>query len=165
MGQRNPAFRRATDGRLLDFKDNIDDGITNAVADFSEVLAQLELPEGTILVVVPGHEARQSNAGRPLARAAERLADLDNARYIASVDSLIRMRTVSKLATGGDRDVEIQLESMMVREPPRLARATVVILDDTVAKGGTTQAARQLVQNAGAARVAVVALGRTVKYL
>lgn len=67
-------FRKVTDGRLLDFKMNENDGLAKGVADFAELLSKLELPRGTLLVVVPGHEARPSNAGRQLALAAQQLA-------------------------------------------------------------------------------------------
>src|SRR5688572_21008920 len=78
MGVPNPRFRKATDGRLLDFKDGLEDGVKNGAADFSEVLNKLDLPAGTILVVVPGHEANDSNAGRPLAKAVEMIAAEDD---------------------------------------------------------------------------------------
>ena len=63
----------------------------------------LELPEGTMLVIVPGHRARESNAGRPLALVAQALAG--DGRHEARVDTLIRTKTISKLAKGGDRSV------------------------------------------------------------
>ena len=164
MGGQNPAFRKATDGRLLDFKDNLDHGIKQGAADFLELLTQLDLPKGTLLVVVPGHAARATNAGRPLARAALHIAETDS-RFTASVDSLVRTVDIPKLATGGDRDVETHLKSMAVRQPPHLQGVTVVILDDTVTTGHSVDAARILLTQAGARRVAAVALGRTVKYL
>jgi predicted amidophosphoribosyltransferase len=40
-----------------------------------------------------------------------------------------------------------------------------VVLDDTASTGNSIEGARQLLLNAGAVRVAGVALGRTVKYL
>jgi hypothetical protein len=75
QGQRNPAFKKPTDGRLLDFKDDEGEGQANGVTDFKELLDQLDLPKGTVLVVVPGHDAAQSNDGRPLARAANTIAE------------------------------------------------------------------------------------------
>src|SRR5437879_12940996 len=73
-GQQNPAFVKATDGRLLDLKDGLDHGVKNAAEDFKAGLEKLKLPKGTILAIVPGHEARESNEGRPLARVAGALA-------------------------------------------------------------------------------------------
>ena len=150
QGELNPAFSRATDGRVLDLKENQDSGVASAVADFREGLGQLGLPRGTILVVVPGHEARQSNAGCSLARVAVQLGAEDD-RYIPRVDSLLRSSTVAKKSQGGARD-------------PNIEHGTVVILDDVVSSGGSMTAARQLVTRAGARSVAAVALGRTVRY-
>lgn len=165
MGQLNPAFRKSTDGRLLDFKDNADVGVTNAVADYRQLLMQLHLPRGTILVVVPGHRATASNRGKPLARAAERLAEDEPDRYLARPDVLVRRATVEKLAKGGRRDVEALVASLEVREAEALRGAVVVVLDDTTTTGSSIDAARRLLLAARAKRVAAVALGRTVKYL
>lgn len=164
MGQRNPAFSKATDGRLLDLKDNLDHGVKNAAADFRTVLAKLSLPAGTILMLVPGHEAASSNAGSGLARVLAELASNDS-RFVASPDSLIRTKTVDKKAKGGERSVQGHLQSIKVRQPPDVKGATVVILDDTVTTGNSIEAARQLLVAAGAKAVAGIGLGRTVKYL
>ena len=164
MGQRNPAFRKDSDGRLLDLKDNLDHGVTAAAEDFKEGLDRLELPSGTVLVVVPGHEARESNEGRPLARVAHTLAESDD-RYIASVDSLTRVRTVLKKTQGGNRSTTVELNSIRVNNPTSLEGSLVVVLDDTSTTGGSLKAARLRLEDAGAKKVAAVALGRTVKYL
>jgi hypothetical protein len=100
LGELNPAFNKATDGRLLDLKDNTDSGVAAAAEDFRRGLDSLGLPNGTIVVIVPGHEAKTSNEGGALARAARALATLDK-RYVASVDALIRVKTVPKKAHGG----------------------------------------------------------------
>lgn len=160
---RNPAFRTATDGRLLDLKDNRDHGVENAARDFKDGLRQLGLRDGTVLAVVPGHMARASNEGDPLARVVALLARQDG-RYVPMVDSLIRTETVEKKTLGGSRGVGVDLRSMKVTNPAALRNRTVVILDDVSTTGGTLSAARQLVERAGAKRTAAIALGRTVRY-
>jgi hypothetical protein len=67
-GGRNPSFCRETDGCLLDFKEGRPYAIEAEAERFKKALALLEPPKGTILVMVPGHEARESNEDRPLAR-------------------------------------------------------------------------------------------------
>ena len=163
MGQRNPRFRRATDGRLLDFKDQEGDGIKNGVADFHEVLAKLDLPKGMILVVMPGHEAAASNGGRPLAFAVQKLVEGDD-RFVDGTDVLLRGKSVPKRATSNERAINSHVASLKVK-PPQLRGATVVVLDDTASTGNSMDGARQVLLKAGAKRVAGVALGRTVKYL
>jgi phosphoribosylpyrophosphate synthetase len=162
LGELNPAFRKETDGRLLDLKDNSDRGVFAAAADFRLGLDSLNLPNGTVITIVPGHEALASNEGRPLARAAQALANEDK-RYLAKIDTLIRTKTVSKKTGGGSRDISIDLNSITVNAA-NVAGATVVVLDDTATTGGSLMAARQLLQAAGATKIAAVAIGRTVKY-
>jgi predicted amidophosphoribosyltransferase len=162
-GSRNPSFVKATDGRLLDFKEGQDYAVKAETKEFAAGLEKLKLPKGTILVVVPGHEAKDSNAGRPLALVADALAQADG-RYVARVDMLIRTQTIPKLAKGGNRSVQVHLNSMTVSNPALLKGKTVVVLDDTVTSEGSLTAARALLSQTGAA-VAAVGLGRTVKYL
>jgi predicted amidophosphoribosyltransferase len=161
-GQQNPAFEKATDGRLLDLKFGYDKGVAAAVEDFAVGLDKLKLPPGTILAIVPGHKSTDSNQGSPLARVAHALADADR-RIVAQVDTLIRFKNIDKLAKGGDRSVQQHLNSMRVNIQARLNGATVLLLDDTVTTGHSIEAARALISHAGAA-VAAVGLGRTVKY-
>jgi predicted amidophosphoribosyltransferase len=163
FGELNPAFKKATDGRLLDLKDNYDRGVTAAAEDFRQGLEPLGLPTGTVVVIVPGHGANRSNMDRPLARAAQALARLDK-RYVASVDTLIRTKTVPKKTDGGSRDIAVDLNSIIVMNSSNLKGATVVVLDDTATTGGSLTAARQLLNAAGAKKIAAVAIGRTVKY-
>ena len=105
--------------------------VTAAAEDFKEGLDPLDLPTGTILVIVPGHEVMASNEGCALARAAHALAKLDD-RYIASVDSLIRIKTVPKKTDGGSRDIEVDLSSVVVKNSSKLKSNVVVVLDDTM---------------------------------
>ena len=163
QGIRNPAFRTATDGRLLDLKENKDHGVANAARDFAEGLRPLGLSDGAILAVVPSQIAGASNGGSPLARVAVLLASQDD-RCIPMVDCLLRTATVPKKTHGGARDVVVDLRSIAVTDPSALRDKIVVILDDVSTSGGTLYAARRLVERADARKVAAVAVGRTVRY-
>lgn len=163
-GELNPEFKKATDGRLLDLKSDYERGVTAAVKDFQEGLSKLDIPAGTILIIVPCHLANKSNKDRPLARVVGALA-ASNKRLVASVDTLIRTKTVAKKADGGNRHIAVDLNSIAVTNSASLKGAVVLILDDTVTTGGSLMAARQLVKAAGAKKIAAVAIGRTVKYL
>jgi hypothetical protein len=162
-GELNPKFNKATDGRLLDLKSGYERGINSAVKDFRKGLAALELPPGTILTIVPGHEANNSNVDRPLARVVHALTALDKG-YVESVDALIRTKTVPKKTDGGSRAVSVDLRSISVTNSSNLKGATVVVLDDTATTGNSLTAARQLLKAAGAKKIAAVAIARTVKY-
>jgi phosphoribosyl transferase-like protein len=161
-GALNPAFRKDSDGRLLDFKAGGAEALAAEVEELGAALDDLEPPPGSLLSVLPGHRARESNADTPLARLADCLSRRDS-RLRVSVDTLIRCRDVAKLATGGDRSLEIQVASMRVADAARVAGATVVVLDDIVSSGQSMAAARELLMRAGAARVACVAIARTFR--
>jgi predicted amidophosphoribosyltransferase len=98
-----------------------------------------------------------------LARAAHGLAALDR-RSIPAVDMLIRVTTIPRRATGGERTTQSSRVSMRVQEFRNTCTDTIILLEDTVTTGTTIAAARQLLRQAGARRVGVVALARTVRY-
>jgi predicted amidophosphoribosyltransferase len=126
-------------------------------------LEALKLPKSTILVIVPGHTAAASNAGRPVALVAEALAAAKGSTYEARIDALIRATSIVKLARGGERSVDGQLDSMTLTNPASFKDRTVVVLDDVVTTEGSIRAARTLLERAGA-KVAAIGIGRTVKY-
>jgi predicted amidophosphoribosyltransferase len=148
---------------LLDFKEGKLYAIEAEINRFREALDLLEAPKGTILVMVPGHEARASNAGRPLAKVAAALANTDR-RYIPMIDGLIRTKTVLRRSTSAERSFGPNIRSMRVSEPNRLRSSVVIALDDTVTTGTTFAVVRCLLLEAGVSRVGAVALARTVKY-
>ena len=162
-GEPNPHFVRALDGRLLDFKQGDKSAIKLEAEGVLNALQALKLPKGTILAIVPGHQENASNAGRPLARLVEAI-ELSDASYVASIDTLIRVKTVPKKAGGGSRDLSVDLNSIKVQTPPLLAGATVVVIDDTATTKGSIGAARALLRRAGAERIAAIAIACTVKY-
>jgi hypothetical protein len=161
FGLRNTAFDKSTDGRLLDFKDGQEHAVTAETSEFGKSLCQLELQAGVLLAVIPGHKARDTNAGTPLARVVERLAKGDG-RFVSSFETLIRFRDIHKLSSGGDRRVAVHLNSIRVQQPPSVMGQTMVVLDDITTTGNSMDAARQLLASAGAIRIAGIALGRTV---
>jgi hypothetical protein len=162
-GMPNPAFEPSVDGRLLDFKNGDEEAIVREIVEFRQGLERLRLPRPTLLLVVPAHTARDSTEGDPLARAAHGLAALDR-RFIPAVDMLIRVTTIPRRATGGERTTQSSRASMRVQEVRNSGVDTIVLLEDTVTTGTTIAAARQLLRQAGARRIGVVALARTVKY-
>jgi hypothetical protein len=162
-GAQNPAFVHALDGRLLDFKDGVDLAVKLETRAFLRALEQLEFPFRTLLVVVPGHDAKPSNEGAPLARVAHALAAIE-ARCLACPDALVRATPALKRAIGGSRSIQANVDSMRVTGPASVRGATIIILDDTVTTGNSIAAVRQLLVEAGARRVGAIALARTVKY-
>src|ERR1700730_15857474 len=113
LGLRNPAFDKSTDGRLLDFKDGQEHAVASETAEISKSLSQLSLEARVLLAVIPGHKARDTNAGPPLARVVENLAK-GNSRFVSAFETLIRFRDIHKLASGDGRSIPVHLNSIPV---------------------------------------------------
>jgi predicted amidophosphoribosyltransferase len=158
----NPAFRRPDDALILDLKDGFSGGIEFARDQFLAASQELGLAVGTLLVIVPGHEAAETNVGRPLARVAQSLANWNGA-LTPVVDALIRHQTIEKLASGGKRDLALQLISMRVPRPEETRDRDVLLIDDVTTTGNSLLAGRQLLQKAGARRIAALALAQTAR--
>ncbi len=159
-GGRNPAFKSSPglDGRLLDFKVGDNDAIKSETTVLLNAIEKLDLLDA-VVAIIPGHEAAASNRETPLARAAEAIAAASD--YTAAPDSLVRTRSIDKLADGGDRSVNTHVTSMAIPDPTIVRGQTVVIIDDIVTTGNSIAAARQLLEAASAERIAAVAIGRT----
>jgi hypothetical protein len=156
----NPAFRRPADALILDLKDGHENGIEHAREQFLRVSLELGLHQDTLVAIVPGHDAAPTNAARPLARVVARLVNW-NGLLQPAVDAVIRHAEIPKLATGGDRAIEVHLASMRVAAT--VARREVFLIDDVATTGNSLLAARRLLELAGAHRVAAVALARTAR--
>lgn len=164
LGERNARFSKATDGRLLDFKEGQAYAIEAEAAAVRSVLDDLKLPNGAVLSLIPGHEESSSNAGRPLARLIEAIVKADP-RYVAGIDGLVRIKSVPKKAEGGSRDPASDEASIECGMPSLIAGAIVVLIDDTATTKGSVASARTVLLRAGAARVGAIAIGCTVKYI
>ena len=142
-GGRNPAFKSSPglDGRLLDFKVGDNDAIKSETTVLLNAIEKLDLLDA-VVAIIPGHEAAASNRETPLARAAEAIAAASD--YTAAPDSLVRTRSIDKLADGGDRSVNTHVTSMAIPDPTIVRGQTVVIIDDIVTTGNSIAAARQL---------------------
>lgn len=158
---RNPAFRRPEDALVLDLKDNFENGIEHAREQFLLASLELDCADDTLIAIVPGSTAAATNGGRPLGQVAGRLANW-NGVLRAEVDALLRHTTIVKLAHGGDRRIEVHLASVHVSEPALVAGKDVFLIDDVATTGHSLLACRQLLGQAGARRVAALALARTV---
>jgi len=162
-GALNPHFD-GWDGRVLDFKDGIAGSVEWAHDQLAEHFSELELPTVRLpIVIVPGHLARATNEGCPLANLGSMLAEKHPDKFKARFDGLLRHTDVGKLAHGGDRRVDVHLDSINVRETVKIKiqNRSVLLLDDVTTTGNSLQACRQLLIEAGAKRVGAIVLGKT----
>ncbi|WP_310084182.1 hypothetical protein [Paraburkholderia phenoliruptrix] len=155
--------------RLLNLKSDSERGFPDAVAHFSkkvgEVLAAHHVPPADLqvhIVVVPSSTAGRWSPG--LLKISENLIK-QNRNFIDSTRSLVRTKAIDKLSRGGDRSLWTHQQSVGLAEhaATRLARKTVLLLDDVTTSGNSLVAcATILQQHAGVARVIPLALGKTV---
>jgi hypothetical protein len=127
-GGRNPSFG-VQDGLTLDFKEGKEPGFSEGVRDLGEQIRALGATPPAGLLIVPGHLARPSNAGTPLANAAHAIAGVLGSDIGSWVDALIRHTDIPKLALGGPRNVEVHLESIRVEGADSIRGRDVVLLD------------------------------------
>jgi predicted amidophosphoribosyltransferase len=110
------------------------------------------------IAVVPGHEAGKPGTSgvRLLAR---RLAEACGC--VDATGCLVRHTTIAKKATGGDRSKCVDLNSIEVRQPDLIMGRKVLLLDDVKTSGNSLLACRELLLDAGAAKVVMAAMART----
>jgi predicted amidophosphoribosyltransferase len=150
QGLKNPSFDKNS-ARVLDLKESKEKGI----APFLEQLEQL-VAEGVSIAVVPSHDPEKTEGG--IREMAHRLAA--NGRVDAT-GCLVRTKKIDKLATGGNRSVEVHLNSIEVREPELVMGKEMLLLDDVMTSGNSLLACKKLLKAAGAIRVKRLAIGKT----
>jgi ComF family protein len=136
----------------------------------AEAVAGLEttLPAGVITVVaVPLHSRKQAQRGfnqsELIARAAlKQLARPE--RFQMSTDALARRReTGSQIGLTRHQRRENLRGAFSVADPERVAERNILLVDDVFTTGTTASECARILRRAGAARVWVATVGRTLK--
>jgi predicted amidophosphoribosyltransferase len=139
-------------GKILDLKQARPQGINYFFQFLSKAIKKAE-----VLVVVPGHDpAKPASALHQLAT--------ELAKHCGCADggkTLVRQSKIQKLSSGGDRSIEVHLNSVVVTDPAIVAGKSVLLLDDVMTTGHSLLACRKLLMQAGAVKVQCVAMGRT----
>jgi len=152
LNLKNPAERRFPEAVQY---------FTNAAA---KRLAQIGLPPINLrvhIVVVPSSTAGNWSAG--LMQIGHNLMR-SNRNFVDSIKVLPRIRTIEKLAHGGDRSVATHEASIGLNDPEReLRRKTILLLDDITTTGNSLAACASILQqSAECAQIIPMALGKTV---
>ena len=91
---------------------------------------------------MPSHEAGRDNSNSPTARLAKGLVKSNN--LIDATNCIQRFRTIQKLAKGGDRNLEVHVNSVHIVNPELIKGKTVLLLDDVMTTGNSLRACRKL---------------------
>lgn len=91
---------------------------------------------------------------------ARRLASTND--RIDAVDYIVRTKTIAKLAKGGNRDIDIQRESLGVNPDMSITGSVILLVDDVTTSGNSLLACKELLLKHGAKDVAMFALGKSI---
>jgi predicted amidophosphoribosyltransferase len=154
-GMRNPSFDQES-GKILDFKEGHEHAIDWAFALISPCLGR-----NFAITIVPSHHAE--NIDSPVKRLAKKLCEAEVTR-IDATDCIVRHTTINKLAHGGDRSIQVHLDSIRITKQELIVGRQVLVLDDVQTTGNSLKACVQLVTQAGAAVVRSLSIAQTVGY-
>lgn len=140
-------------GLILDVKEKKERGLNY----FYQQLENL-ISKNVTICVVPSHEASDKNQSG-IAELARRLAKDGR---IDKVDFLLRNNTIAKLATGGERSVDVQLESLKTNPDLSIEGDVILLVDDVTTSGNSLRACKEILLRNGAKRVAMFALGQSI---
>lgn len=177
-----PPFERAVaygsyDGALRDLVHLLKFGqvrpasqVLGGMLAYSIAALEPSLPSGTIAVVpVPLHAHKRSQRGfnqaELIARAAlKQLSRSGNNRFELCVRSLVRLRdTGSQIGLTRHQRRQNLRGAFSVRDAASISNRDVLLIDDVYTTGATASECARVLRRAGAARVWVVTVGRTLR--
>lgn len=148
---RNPLFD-VFSGKILDLKQ----GKESAIKYFYNLL-DAEICKEVTVCVVPSSDAEKQISG--ISMLGERLAE--NGR-VNKVYFLKREKSIDKLATGGNRDKWVHMESITTMEDVEVQGDIVLLMDDVTTTGNSLYACREILISRGAQKVEMFALGKAI---
>ncbi len=142
--------------RILDFKN----GDENAIEFFTNVITNIfdEKWNGSYCAVVPSHDPETLET--PMHQVVDELCRQHRLGNDARV--LQRIKLIQKLACGGNRSVDVHLDSIRIHPNSCVAGRNYLLFDDVKTTGNSLIACAQLLKNAGANEVTAIVLGTTV---
>jgi hypothetical protein len=114
------------------------------------------LEEGVALAVVPSHDPFLDDP--PIRRLARRLAE--NGARIDATGCLVRHTKIRRIVWGGPSYRALHRDTIALHDPELVAGRRVLLLDDVAKSGASLRACEELLYEAGAAFVQMLALGR-----
>ena len=161
-GTKNPSFNNF--GRLiLDLKESDCPKHTRAVNVLTRQLNNsltdfFTLSEPFFVAIIPSHQKNTVSQGlRSIVKTLKNSYNIQNSNNL-----LIRHTSIVKLARGGNRSVEVHLNSIRIRPNILTKRSKVLLLDDITTTGNSFEACKSILQNAGAGLIIQHALGHSV---
>ena len=154
-GIKNNPFFDKTSGYMLDLKK----GDPKMIKDLHKNLKSV-LGTGFAISIVPSHIEKSCNDNSPLSIVAKKLVKSNN--LIDATNCLIRTKKIDKLSNGGNRSCSVHYNSICVKYPSIISNKSVLLLDDITTTGNSLNACKQLLLEAGASEVCMLAVAKTV---
>lgn len=161
---RNPEFTKGS-GYILDLKKTDNPQKTNTAERIflPHLLEYIKKTYGhgviEVLAIVPGHE--KGSISLPLSNLIRVVAARIGAKAIPGL--LKRTSTIAKLAHGGDRSINVHLNSLAVTNHAEIENKTVLVLDDVMTSGNSLLACGNLLNIGSARSVHLLALAKTTR--
>lgn len=156
---RNPKFNEQS-AIILDIK-KCGETANRAVEEFIHSLLSKITEESDasiqIVAAIPGHQAHSISQG--LVALTHAIAEQ---LYIVALPSLlIRTKSIEKLSHGGNRSIQIHYKSMTVADRHNVRGKSILLIDDVRTTGHSLTAGANLLLEAGAKAVHILAIGQT----
>ncbi len=146
-GVRNEGFTSFS-GKILDVKESKPNGILSLSSRLNPLI-NMDIP----ICIVPPSDPERSDSG--MMKLSQLLI---HEGRIDATSCLQRIEKISKLVTGGDRNVETHLRTIRVINPELIKNKHVLLLDDVTTTGNSLFACKKKLLDAGASDVTCFAL-------
>ena len=147
---------------IMDLKDSDNRNFNLAVKHYTQSCVSalnklVEKDQELQIAIVPSHKAGMHSEGLEAI-----FNGIGKHRTISyQSEFLTRTKTIEKLRDGGDRDIKVHLDSIVVAQKPD-PEIPVMILDDVMTSRNSLEACSKLIRDQGINVVFGVALGKTV---
>ncbi|MFA4868101.1 MAG: hypothetical protein WC623_07880 [Pedobacter sp.] len=151
-GERNPAFDNHSSNIL-----NLKKGESGAIIYFYNRLNPLISTDELVICYVPSSDPENQMSG--VRKLCSMIAKIKN--RIDGTHCIVRHKKIDKLASGGNRSIQIQLDSLKIENLELIKGMNILLLDDVTTTNNSLKACKQLLVSAGANDVYCFALGQT----
>ena len=132
----------------------------------ARAIAKLEIPRPVLVIPVPLHSSkrrqRRFNQAELIARAALKQSAMPGAELATNL--LVRQRaTVSQIGLTRPQRAENIRGAFRVKDPEKIAERTILLVDDVLTTGTTASECARVLRKAGAEKVWVATVARTLK--
>ena len=159
-GSLNPNFNKYS-SKMLELKKNETEAISfwkNELGQVSKIQKALKNNEVAI-AIVPSSSPYEKNLSGIGALGQELIKEHND--LIDAIFCLERYQKIDKLSQGGNRNIDVHLNSIQVVNSYLIQNKNVLLLDDVTTTGNSLNACRKLLREAGAKKILCLALAKT----